>query len=70
MNPFNKDPPPVKTAPFSIISADNSGGVSSNTLLHAETILLILFFAGIQIILIGIMGEYLGRIFNESKNRA
>ncbi len=33
------------------------------------TILLILFFSGIQIILIGIMGEYLGRIFNESKNR-
>ena len=33
------------------------------------TILLILFFAVIQIILIGIMGEYLGRIFNESKNR-
>ena len=32
-------------------------------------ILLILFFSGIQIILIGIMGEYLGRIFNESKNR-
>ena len=33
------------------------------------TILLILFFSGVQIILIGIMGEYLGRIFNESKNR-
>lgn len=32
-------------------------------------ILLILFFAGIQIILIGIIGEYLGRIFNESKHR-
>ena len=32
-------------------------------------ILLILFFAGVQIILIGIMGEYLGRIFNESKHR-
>ena len=32
-------------------------------------ILLILFFAGVQIVLIGIMGEYLGRIFNESKNR-
>ena len=32
-------------------------------------ILLILFFAGVQIVLIGIMGEYLGRIFNESKQR-
>lgn len=32
-------------------------------------ILLILFFAGIQILLFGIVGEYLGRIFNESKNR-
>ena len=33
------------------------------------TILLILFFSGIQIILIGIVGEYLGRIFNETKRR-
>ena len=33
------------------------------------TILLILFFSGIQILLIGIIGEYLGRIFNETKNR-
>lgn len=32
-------------------------------------ILLILFFSGIQIILIGIVGEYLGRIFNEAKRR-
>ena len=32
-------------------------------------ILLILFFSGIQIMLFGIMGEYLGRIFNETKNR-
>ena len=32
-------------------------------------ILLILFFAGIQILLFGIVGEYLGRIFNESKHR-
>ena len=33
------------------------------------TILLILFFSGIQILLFGIIGEYLGRIFNETKNR-
>ena len=32
-------------------------------------ILLILFFAGVQILLFGIVGEYLGRIFNETKNR-
>lgn len=32
-------------------------------------ILLVLFFAGIQIMLFGILGEYLGRIFNETKNR-
>ena len=32
-------------------------------------ILLILFFSGIQILLFGIVGEYLGRIFNETKHR-
>jgi len=32
-------------------------------------ILLILFFSGIQILLFGIIGEYLGRIFIETKNR-
>jgi glycosyltransferase involved in cell wall biosynthesis len=32
-------------------------------------ILLILFFSGVQILLFGIVGEYLGRIFNESKAR-
>ena len=32
-------------------------------------ILLILFFSGILILLFGIVGEYLGRIFNESKHR-
>ncbi len=32
-------------------------------------ILLILFFSGIQILLFGIVGEYLGRIFKETKNR-
>lgn len=32
-------------------------------------ILLVLFFSGVQILLYGIVGEYLGRIFNETKNR-
>ena len=32
-------------------------------------ILLILFFSGVQILLFGILGEYLGRIFMETKHR-
>ena len=36
---------------------------------YQAIILLVLFFSGIQILLFGIVGEYLGRIFNESKNR-
>lgn len=36
---------------------------------YQAIILLILFFSGIQILLFGIMGEYLGRIFNETKSR-
>ena len=40
-------------------------------MIHAyqAIILLILFFSGVQILLFGIVGEYLGRIFNETKNR-
>ena len=36
---------------------------------YQAIILLILFFSGTQILLFGIIGEYLGRIFNETKNR-
>lgn len=36
---------------------------------YQAIILLVLFFSGIQILLFGIVGEYLGRIFNETKNR-
>ena len=45
--------------------------IATNTMIQAyqAIILLILFFSGIQILLFGIIGEYLGRIFNESKNR-
>ena len=36
---------------------------------YQAIILLVMFFSGIQIMLFGIMGEYLGRIFKETKNR-
>ena len=42
-----------------------------NEPIHAfqAIILLVLFFSGVQILLFGIIGEYLGRIFLETKNR-
>ena len=45
--------------------------IITNTFVQAfqAIILLILFFSGVQILLFGIIGEYLGRIFNETKNR-
>ena len=45
--------------------------IITNTFVQAfqAIILLILFFSGIQILLFGILGEYLGRIFTETKNR-
>lgn len=36
---------------------------------YATIVLLILFFASIQLFCIGIIGEYVGRIFEQSKNR-
>ncbi len=45
--------------------------ITQNVVIQAfqAVILLILFFSGVQILLFGIIGEYLGRIFNETKNR-
>ena len=33
------------------------------------TMIVILFLGGVQLLSIGILGEYIARIFNESKNR-
>ena len=45
--------------------------IVTNTAMQAfqAIIILILFFSGVQILLFGIVGEYLGRIFNETKHR-
>ncbi len=43
--------------------------ISGNIQTYQTIILLILFFGSVQTFLIGIIGEYLGRIFNETKQR-
>jgi dolichol-phosphate mannosyltransferase len=35
----------------------------------ASTIAVVIFFGGVQLLVLGIIGEYLGRIFDESKRR-
>ncbi len=42
VSPFKSDPPPVNITPLSTISAANSGGVFSKTLIETLTIFLIL----------------------------
>ena len=43
----------------------------TNTFLQASQVIILLYllFSGVQILLFGITGEYLGRVFNETKNR-
>ncbi|WP_177506082.1 glycosyltransferase [Anaerosinus sp.] len=61
---------------ISIIAMLFMGWIILNTLLYGDPVqgyptlmTTILFLGGIQLIFLGVIGEYLSRIFNESKNR-
>jgi glycosyltransferase involved in cell wall biosynthesis len=63
----------VLTALGSFVAAAN---IIYDTLVHGNPVpgypslmVVILFFGGLQLLFIGVMGEYLGRLFNESKRR-
>ena len=36
---------------------------------YASLIISVVFFGGVQLISIGVLGEYLGRVYNEAKGR-
>jgi glycosyltransferase involved in cell wall biosynthesis len=61
---------------ISLFSFGFGGYIIINTLLNGSDVpgypslvVMISFLSGIQLLTIGILGEYIGRIFNETKNR-
>ena len=54
-------------AVYAVVShfSDSIGTVSGWT----STIIMIIFFGGVQLLVVGVLGEYLGAVFDEVKNR-
>ena len=36
---------------------------------YTTLVVVVLFFSGVQLLAIGVLGEYIGRIYNEAKGR-
>ena len=43
--------------------------MSDTSMGWASTMCVILFFSGVQLLSLGVIGEYIARIYDESKNR-
>ena len=61
---------------FTLMKAAEILGTDLNTLIYGSSVrgypslmVTILFFGGVQLISIGVLGEYIGRIYTETKDR-